>query len=120
VETQEGERLANFQYAAPEQRVRGRPVTFQADIYAFGLILNQMFTGEILQGAAFKPIGSVAPSHGYLDDVVKQMVLLKGMSRDIFSPAAGGDQPHTLGLDIARTSAAGTVSCLLAYLTTNI
>jgi serine/threonine protein kinase len=53
VETQEGERLANFQYAAPEQRVRGRPVTFQADIYAFGLILNQMFTGEILQGAAF-------------------------------------------------------------------
>lgn len=54
VETGPSERLANFVYAAPEQRVRGKTVGMPADIYALGLILNEMFTGEVPQGSGFK------------------------------------------------------------------
>lgn len=74
VETRDNERLANFQYAAPEQRIRGREVTQKADIYALGLILNEMFTNEVPQGTGFKTIGSAHPNYAYLDALVDQMV----------------------------------------------
>lgn len=74
VETKNGDRLANFQYAAPEQRVRGGQVDLRADIFALGLILNEMFTGEVLQGSGYKTIASVAPDFAYLDDIVTTMV----------------------------------------------
>jgi eukaryotic-like serine/threonine-protein kinase len=74
VETQQSERLANFQYAAPEQRIRARQVTNKADVYALGLMLNQMFTGEIPQGTQFKKIAAVAPSFSYLDEIVDEMI----------------------------------------------
>src|SRR5260370_4254575 len=44
-DTSPNDKLANFQYAAPEQRRRGAKVEYPADIYALGLILNEMFTG---------------------------------------------------------------------------
>lgn len=74
VETGQNERLANFQYAAPEQRTRGREVGPKADIYALGLMLNQMFTGEIPLGTQFKKIGGAASKFSFLDDVVEQML----------------------------------------------
>ncbi len=74
VETQQNERLANFQYAAPEQRTRGREVGPKADIYAMGLMLNQMFTGEIPLGTHFKKIEAAAPKFSFLDEVVEQMI----------------------------------------------
>jgi serine/threonine protein kinase len=74
VETGRNERLANFQYAAPEQRARGREVGPKADVYALGLMLNQMFTGEIPLGTQFKKIGTVATEFSYLDEVVEQMI----------------------------------------------
>ncbi len=74
VETQKNDRLANFQYAAPEQRARDRDVTSKADIFALGLILNEMFTQEILQGTSFKTISAVAKDYGYLDAIVDSMV----------------------------------------------
>jgi serine/threonine protein kinase len=74
VETRAQDRLANFLYAAPEQRVRGGDVGLRADIYALGLILNEMFTGEVLQGTGHKQIGSVAPQYAYLDALVDRMV----------------------------------------------
>lgn len=73
VETRACDRLANFQYAAPEQRQRGQPVDHCADIYALGLILNELFTGEIPQGSGHKIIASVAPEYAYLDELVEQM-----------------------------------------------
>jgi serine/threonine protein kinase len=73
IQTADGDRLANFQYAAPEQRAY-RQVDHRADIYALGVILNEMFTREILQGTGPRTIASVAPAFGYLDAVVERMV----------------------------------------------
>lgn len=73
IETKKGDRMANFQYAAPEQRVKGEAATAQTDIYAAALILNEMFTGEIPQAVDHKTIASVAPDYAYLDDVFAQL-----------------------------------------------
>ena len=74
VNTDQNTRLANFLYAAPEQRNRGAPVDQRADIYALGLILNEMFTREVPHGTDYKIIGSVAPQYAYLDDLVAEML----------------------------------------------
>jgi serine/threonine protein kinase len=73
VETKSQERLANFEYAAPEQRRRG-PVDGKADIYALGLILNEMFTGSVPQGTGFRMISEVDPNSAYLDGLVELMI----------------------------------------------
>jgi serine/threonine protein kinase len=74
VETKAQDRLANFLYAAPEQRVRGKNVDARADIYAIGLILNEMFTHEVPQGSRYKTIASIAPEYSYLDEIVDKMI----------------------------------------------
>lgn len=74
VETKDTVRLANFQYAAPEQRDRNREVDHHADIYALALILNEMFTGEVPYGTDYKTIGSVDNDYEYLDDLVSEML----------------------------------------------
>jgi serine/threonine protein kinase len=74
VETGPYARLANFQYAAPEQRSRGAAVDHRADIYSLGLMLNELFTGRIPHGTDYKTIGAVAPDYAYLDDLVAEML----------------------------------------------
>jgi serine/threonine protein kinase len=74
VETKNNERLANFLYSAPEQRVRNRPVTGKADVYALGLLLNETFTGRVAQGTGFRKISATAPEYGYLDLLVDEML----------------------------------------------
>jgi len=74
VETRPHERLANFLYAAPEQRTKGIAVIQQADIFALGLILNELFTGRVPHGTDYALISSVAPSFAYLDGMVTQMM----------------------------------------------
>ena len=69
VETKGTDRMANFQYAAPEQKRIGGNVCPQTDIYAIALILNEMFTGEIPQAAGYKKIAEVNEEYKYLDDL---------------------------------------------------
>lgn len=74
VETAPAQRLANFQYAAPEQRVPGKPITSAADLYALGLMLNEMFTGVVPHGTGYKTIASAAPKFAYLDQAVADLM----------------------------------------------
>lgn len=73
IETRPTERLANFQYAAPEQRKKGVPVGATADIFAAALILNEMFTHEIPQAADYRKIEDVNPDYAFLDTLFSRM-----------------------------------------------
>ncbi len=74
IETKQSERLANFIYAAPEQRARNMNVDGHADVFALGLILNELFTGNVILGTNYKTIKSVYAEFGYLDNIVALMV----------------------------------------------
>jgi serine/threonine protein kinase len=74
IETGPTQRLAHFQYAAPEQRAPGKEALATADIFALGLILNEMFTGAVPQGTEYRQIGQVTQDHGFLDAIVATML----------------------------------------------
>jgi len=74
VETKPTQRLANFVYAAPEQRTPGANVGPAADIYALGLILNELFTGTPPHGTDYKTIATVSKEYEFLDPIVTQMI----------------------------------------------
>ena len=74
VETGNADRLANFQYAAPEQREREGVIGKATDIYSLGLICNQLFTGKIANGTEYETIGESYEAYGYLDDIVNKML----------------------------------------------
>lgn len=74
VETKDGSRLANFQYAAPEQRTRGGVTSFATDIYALGLIANELFTGKLALGKDHMTVGSVSGKYEYLDQIIDKML----------------------------------------------
>jgi serine/threonine protein kinase len=73
VETHAGDRLANFEYAAPEQRRSGGTADQRTDIYALGLILNELFTGQVPHGADPVAIGAVVTEFVYLDEIANAM-----------------------------------------------
>lgn len=83
VETDLNTRLANFRYAAPEQRATGQTIDQRTDIYALGLILYEMFTGMLLQGTGHRPIAGVASEYAYFDEIVEGMV--RQMPEDRFA-----------------------------------
>jgi len=74
VETKDQERLANFTYAAPEQRIRGKPVYHRADVFALGLILNEMFTKNVPLATGYPLIATAAPNYAYLDELIERMI----------------------------------------------
>ena len=74
LKTPENARLANFQYAAPEQRLKGNFVEMSADIYALGLIINELFTGSTPIGTDYTLIGQRHEEYAFLDEVVSQMI----------------------------------------------
>ena len=81
VETAPGSRLANFEYAAPEQRRRGAAVDHRADLYAVGLVLHELFTRVVPHGTGYSTIASVAPAFGYFDDIVTWLIQHSPASR---------------------------------------
>jgi serine/threonine protein kinase len=85
VETKD-ERVANFQYAAWEQKTPGQLVDGRADLYAFGLILNEMFTNKVIHGTSFVKIGDSQPEFGFLDSFVD--ILTKQLPKDRPSSAS--------------------------------
>lgn len=86
VDTAPSQRLANFQYAAPEQRIPRATVTHLADIYALALILSEMFTGAVPLGTGYKLIASVDKQFEFLDPLVAKMLA-----------QAPGERPGTIG-----------------------
>ena len=74
VETSPAQRLANFLYAAPEQRAPGLDVGTPADIYSIGLLVNELFTGVVPHGTDYKEIAEISREHGYLDPLVEMML----------------------------------------------
>jgi serine/threonine protein kinase len=74
VETKDGTRLANFQYAAPEQRIRGGIVNNTTDIYSLGLIINELFTGELPLGKNHRTIQQAYENYSFLDDILDKML----------------------------------------------
>lgn len=73
IETKPSARMGNYTYAAPEQRGR-RDCDHRVDIYVFGLILNEMFTGEVPEGKGHKLIAAESPEHAELDALVDAML----------------------------------------------
>ena len=86
VETKQSDRLANFQYAAPEQRVRNGVIDGHADIYALGLIINEMFTNALPIGTDYRKIGDTNTNYAWLDTVVDFM--LKQLPNERLYPAS--------------------------------
>jgi len=81
VETRNDERLANFVYSAPEQKTRGQSVNGKADIYALGLMLNEMFTGAVPHGTGFRRVSGLVSDYAYLDELVDLMIRQDPSSR---------------------------------------
>lgn len=75
VVTKETSRMANFAYHAPEQTFSSKEkVSPATDIFALGLILNEMFTGIVPSGADYKKIADVDERYSYLDGLVQKML----------------------------------------------
>lgn len=74
VETRSDARLANFQYSAPEQRRRGGATDQRTDIYSLGLMLNEIFTGEVPHGVGYQTVAAVEPEFSWVDDIVAAMI----------------------------------------------
>lgn len=74
IKTKPGAKMANYMYAAPEQKVPGRAVDHRCDIFALGLLLNEMFTGEVIHGTGSRRVADAAPEYAYLDEIVDMMI----------------------------------------------
>lgn len=74
IETKLGSKMANFQYASPEQREKSGIVTIKADIYALGLIFNEMFTKKIPFGNSYKKVADIEEKFTFLDNIIDKMI----------------------------------------------
>lgn len=73
VKTKMADKLANANYAAPEQRIKGAKTDGRCDIFALSLILNEMFTRQLAIGANHRKIKLIDKDYDYLDDLFDRM-----------------------------------------------
>ena len=74
VETSANTRLANMEYAAPEQRKKGASVDSRADLFALGLMIHELFTGVVPHGQGYTLIKDVSPRHAFLDEIIEWLI----------------------------------------------
>jgi serine/threonine protein kinase len=74
IETKVYERLANFQYASPEQRNREGHIDHRSDIYSLGLLMHELFTGIVPQGLGYNNIETVSPEYAGFDNIITKMI----------------------------------------------
>ena len=74
VKTSKDSRMANFKYAAPEQRSKNPIPRPTMDIYSLGIIINELFTGDFIQSNKIKTIEDVFPEYGYWDKIVDKCI----------------------------------------------
>lgn len=74
--TKKNDLLNNREYLAPEQYRKGnaKDITPAADVYSFGLIINECFTKQIPHGENSLLISDVYPFLFELDNIVKKML----------------------------------------------
>jgi len=72
--TEAGKVMGTPRYMAPEQRERPTEVDHRADIYALGVVLYQMLTGEIPDAKQLRP-----PSHRVQLDVRLDAIVLRAL-----------------------------------------
>ena len=68
--TTTGERLANYKYAAPEQRLKNPIPAITMDIYSVAVVIHELFTGEFVQGKGGKRISALDPGLTNWDDAI--------------------------------------------------
>ena len=75
IETKPYDRMANFNYTSPEQRIKGnsKNVTSAADFFSLGIILNEMFTKKIASGSEYTKIADLHPEYKFLDELFIKM-----------------------------------------------
>lgn len=103
IETKVSDRMANFNYAAPEQKDRNQSVDGRADLFAAGLILNEMLTRQLIGGTDYKTIGSIYPEYAFLDDIVE--ALYKQNPKDRMFPASRVRQELRARIEIQNKEA---------------
>lgn len=74
--TKKSDLLANRNYAAPEQKIKGGALEIEksADIYALGLIINECFTKQNPAGSSYKIIADNYPLYYEFDTLVYNMI----------------------------------------------
>lgn len=70
--TEKGDRIANRDYCAPEQRLEPSPDS-SVDVYAIGLIANELFTGALPFGDGSKSIKITNPLYAEVNQLVRLM-----------------------------------------------
>ncbi|HCN29947.1 MAG TPA: hypothetical protein DIT64_14635 [Verrucomicrobiales bacterium] len=77
-------------YAAPEQFMPGAAVDLRADIYALGVLIYRMITGDLPRGA-WKPPSHSAAVHPKWDEVVRQAMQPRPEERHSSASLVGAD-----------------------------
>ena len=72
IKTDKGEKLANFQYSSPEQKIKNNTnnLTSSCDIYSFALIIYELLTGEYTNGNRNTRIKDIYPKLYYMDEIL--------------------------------------------------
>lgn len=81
--TRNSERLANFEFSAPEQACKDGLISFATDIYAFGQVIQWVSTGSVNRGVGRQklPYHSVNNYIYILDKVVERCLMNSAISR---------------------------------------